>query len=63
MRAFFVFEALGSDKKIIVMEYSLYIIVAMASLAVGALIAATVMKKNLLKKSQAILEEAKEKAE
>ena len=45
------------------MEYLLYIIVAMASLAVGALIAATVMKKNLLKKSQAILEEAKEKAE
>jgi len=45
------------------MEYLLCIIVAMASLAVGALIAATVMKKNLLKKSQAILEEAKEKAE
>ncbi len=45
------------------MEYLLYIVVAMASLAVGALIAATVMKKNLLKKSQAILQEAKEKAE
>ncbi len=45
------------------MEYLLYIIVAMISLAVGALIAATVMKKSLLKKSQVVLEEAKEKAE
>lgn len=45
------------------MEYLLYIIVAMASLAVGALIATTIMKKSLLKKSQIVLEEAKEKAE
>ncbi len=45
------------------MDYLLYIIVALVSLGVGALIAATMMKKNLLKKSQAVLEEAKEKAE
>ncbi len=45
------------------MEYLIYIIIALISLAVGAMIASTVMKKNLLKKSHAILEEAKEKAE
>jgi ribonuclease Y len=45
------------------MEYLIYIIIALISLAVGAMIATTVMKKNLLKKSHAILEEAKEKAE
>ncbi len=45
------------------MEYLIYIIIALVSLAVGALIAATIMKKSLLKKSQSILKEAKEKAE
>jgi ribonuclease Y len=45
------------------MEYLIYIIIALISLATGALIAATVMKKSLLKKSQSILKEAKEKAE
>ncbi len=45
------------------MEYLIYIIIALISLAVGALIAATIMKKSLLKKSQSILKEAKEKAE
>jgi len=45
------------------MEYLIYIIIALVSLAVGALLAATIMKKSLLKKSQSILKEAKEKAE
>ena len=45
------------------MEYLIYIIIALISLAAGILISATVMKKNLLKKSSIVLEEAKEKAE
>ena len=45
------------------MEYLIYIIIALISLAAGTLIAATIMKKNLLKKSNIVLEEAKEKAE
>lgn len=45
------------------MEYLIYIFIALISLVVGVLIASTIMKKNLLKKSNIILEEAKEKAE
>jgi len=44
-------------------QYLIYIIIALVSLAVGAALASTVMRKKLLKKARTILEEAKEKAE
>ena len=44
-------------------QYLIYIIIALVSLAAGAALASTVMKKKLLKKARTILEEAKEKAE
>ncbi len=44
-------------------QYLIYIIIALVSLAVGAALASTVMKKKLLKKARNVLEEAKEKAE
>ena len=44
-------------------HYLIYIIIALISLAAGAALASTVMRKKLLKKARNILEEAKEKAE
>lgn len=44
-------------------QYLIYIIIALVSVFVGALLASTVMKKKLLKKARNILDEAKEKAE
>ncbi|MEJ2594925.1 MAG: ribonuclease Y [bacterium] len=45
------------------MEIIIYVIVAIVSLLIGGVITATILKKQLLSKSHALLEEAKEKGE
>ncbi len=44
-------------------ELLIYIIIALISSALGALLASTIMKKKVLKKAKNVLDEAKEKAE
>lgn len=45
------------------MEIMIYVIVALLALAVGILVTTTVLRKQVLSKSQAVLEEAREKSE
>ncbi len=56
-------ECLWRLKRKIMNELLIYIIIALISSALGALLASTIMKKKVLKKAKNVLDEAKEKAE
>jgi len=59
----FFFLLFRAIEKLLTMEILIYALLLLAGLGLGALLAATVLRKALTKKGELLLEEAKEKAE